>query len=161
MTWCKPGELKAMQDTDLAYLAGIIDGEGCLGAHLINKARNPYGGNVSFKLAIDNCSICLIEKIQSYYEEMNLKYHMEIGRIRPNSTKQAHRIVIYSMYDIAKLLRAIYPYMISKKKEAELMIGWIAKWKSAKNGNRYSFPKPSTIERYTIVQLLKEAKKCA
>jgi hypothetical protein len=102
-------------DTGLAYLAGIIDGEGCI---CVCRIKNPKARNYSHTIVvtISNTNEALMLWIGKIWGRP-LRY--EPGRSsnrkpqwRADATGQA----------AVKIIEAILPYMIAKKPQAELAL---------------------------------------
>ena len=92
-----------LSETEKAYIAGIIDGEGCVGVH---KGK----GN------------SLVPRVQIANTQMNLLTWL-LERI---GTGYIHRTEYTSnYYDVKPLLEATLPYLIIKKKQAELVLEFL------------------------------------
>ena len=105
-----------MQETDRAYVAGFIDGEGCIYACKI-KTRNSY--TINGKIIIGCTNKESIEKIHQMVENngsRNITQHKQ----KPN-WKPMFRLELPQQKG-ARLLQQLLPYLIIKKKQAELFI---------------------------------------
>lgn len=81
--------------TDLAYLAGLLDGEGCFLARLTNTHKNyETGGSVEVRIAVQVCSSAMILRIQEIYDALGVRYTLDIGRMVKRSTRPAHKISV-------------------------------------------------------------------
>jgi hypothetical protein len=105
-----------MNDTELIYLAGLFDGEGCI--HIASSKYLDHGRkNPQYRLRIQITNTCknLMDKIGSFGF-----YVME----RKDLKKNWKRCWVGHMYDrkAANLLRNLSPYLIVKKEEAILAI---------------------------------------
>ncbi len=137
-----------MQETDKAYVAGFIDGEGCIYVQRI-KSRGSYTirGNV-----IIGCSERgAIDKIFSMVEN-NGSRHIGQHKQKPK-WKPIYRLEL-SQQQGARLLQQILPYLIIKKKQAELFIE-LAKLKAKSK----PFSKYKEERQEEILKLLKELNK--
>lgn len=111
-----------MKQTDLAWAAGIIDGEGCIGIVKDDRRalNNKNGWNLSpmYKLRI-SVGMSHLETIERLYELFG------DGRINGQKCykKPGHKQVYYwvvnadQAWEIIKLVR---PYLITKRKQAEI-----------------------------------------
>lgn len=95
------------EKTKLAYLAGLIDGEGCL---RINKEGRTG-------ITVTNTDLKMIAWIKEnfggkLYKEDKTKYGWRI----------CYRVEIRKTKDVLKLLKAVLPYMITKREKAEELI---------------------------------------
>lgn len=105
------------QQTVLAYLAGIIDGEGCI---RIAKAN---GSRFTSHSASINCGMTQSEPIE-------LLYHVFGGSIRWNQPtcknaspcKPLRYWYCNGRDGVAKTLRALYPYLRAKRKQAAIVL---------------------------------------
>ena len=97
---------------DLAYLAGIVDGEGCIYAEA-KRSRS------SIRLTVTNTSLALINWIVGRFG----------GNVHVCKKSRRRKRICYSWYVngqrlAARILAAIIPYMVIKRKQAELALQW-------------------------------------
>jgi intein/homing endonuclease len=97
------------EKTKLAYLAGLIDGEGCL---RINK-ENRIG------LTITNTQLGMIEWVKENFG--GRIYFEEKSRI-DSKWMDCYKIEIRKTKDVVKILEAIKPYLTIKQEKAEELI---------------------------------------
>jgi hypothetical protein len=95
-----------IKDTDLAYMAGYIDGEGCI----------RWGGD-SPRISLQSCNPYPLKFIQNLFPCAQVR--MESRRTKRN--KPVHRLE-YSGINSISLLNAVVPYLIEKKDQAEKLI---------------------------------------
>jgi hypothetical protein len=99
-------------DKDLAYFAGIIDGEGCFCLH--NHGTHRFGA----QLQVGNTDPRLLEWIQSRFGG---SVNME------RRTNKAHKPVwrwIAHVDNLTELITAILPFLIVKRDQADLMLAY-------------------------------------
>lgn len=113
-----------IKDTDIAWLAGIMDGEGCICGHWANRGRYSTGGTVAVEVRIEATSFAMIAKVAEIYEALGVVFTFDGERRAPLSTKTAQRLNVRRKAEVAKLLKALLPYLIVKKAEAEAAIEW-------------------------------------
>lgn len=114
-----------MKERDLAYLAGIIDSDGCIGMFKsragIQRIKNPrYVLTVTVVNTSQELMNWLVEKIGGTYT----------ARKR---SKKEHKLTFSWRYDNAKaalLLKDIRPYLIVKRQQADVGIELIDNWKT-------------------------------
>jgi hypothetical protein len=100
-----------MTEYELAYLAGIVDGEGCITFQQLtngNIAPGLYIGNTNFALMqwlLDHCG--------GHVSPMKVR-----GNRKPGYMWYARRS------EIPKVLRLILPYMVLKREQAEIMLSF-------------------------------------
>jgi hypothetical protein len=101
-------------DTDLAWAAGIMDGEGCIAIKLDSK--KPGWTRHELKVDVTNTNEPIIRKLQAMFGG-GISIPKSQG---PNRRRVAH----WQIYGrrAAGCLRAILPYMVAKKPEAVLAI---------------------------------------
>jgi hypothetical protein len=104
-----------MEKSKLGWIAGIIDGEGC-----IYFKRNQIKGNrknLSFSLTVSvvNTDLRIIKAIADFY-----KGGIWTKKAQGN-WKEAYRLTLSSQEGY-RLLKDIYPYLISKKERAWLAL---------------------------------------
>jgi len=102
-----------MTETDLAYLAGIIDGEGC-----ISVSENPRNGRKYYRLILDvtNTNDILMQWLEDTFG----------GIVRTNYARAENRSNLHgwtvSGKQCQELLAMVLPYLIIKKAQAELAL---------------------------------------
>ena len=114
-------------ELELAWLAGIVDGEGCIYGHYINR-RNASGGNICVEVRIEATSSAMILKIADICKRADVFFTLDAHRWAAKSTKAAQRINIRRQRDVVKFLRLIREYLVVKGSEAEAAIEWYERW---------------------------------
>lgn len=102
-----------MNQTDLAYLAGLIDGEGTVSCSVVKNAKGFLALNK--QLSIFNTNLTLISWITARFGGT---VH---SRKRNINWKEEHQVK-WSANEAASLLTAILPYLVIKKEQAEIFI---------------------------------------
>lgn len=115
-----------MQDTDLAWLAGIWDGEGSI-AFFSHKEKT---GNTKLKPMVNviNTDFTIINKVRKLLEELGCNFSFQ--ERHPNNVKHNIAWVLLSSNQkyIIIFLTAIYPYLVSiKKQKAEVLIDYCSR----------------------------------
>lgn len=109
----------------LAYLAGIVDGEGCLCIYRVNPAKYNRYQNPCFRsiLNISNTRKELFDWIENHFGNLNQSKKHRRSIFKKNSTHerwiyewvvQGHRLV-----DICSQL---LPYLVLKQRQAQLIL---------------------------------------
>jgi hypothetical protein len=101
-------------ETDLAYAAGIIDGEGSIVAHV---AEGPYGHQTMAHVSVPNTNLELVEWFRATFG----------GKVRPlkNRNKRCKTIyqwMISSKDEIKEFLILVQPYLKVKYEHAKFML---------------------------------------
>lgn len=131
----------------LAYLAGIIDGEGCFYTGRIKQGRYGSGYQYHTVIKIDNTSEELIEWLKATFGGgREYVWH---------KLKNPNWKPIYVWYASGKMLeyicKSIYPYLIIKKKQCELMLQFRATVKN--RGSKVVEPEVLELRQSIIDQM--------
>ena len=104
-----------MKKTDLAYAAGIFDGEGCIG---IEKVNRPHRKNPEYKLRV-----IVVSTDRWLCEWLRFAFGgtVQERKSHPTHTKDQWSWVAYCS-TAAEFLRSVLPYMNLKRPQAELAI---------------------------------------
>jgi len=110
---------------NLAYLAGIVDGEGSICIYRVNPAKYNRYQNPSFRgaLHVSNTRYELFEWIEKHFSNLNPAKKSKRAIFRKNSI---HDRWIYDWciqgHRMTDLLQQLLPFLVLKKRQAELMI---------------------------------------
>ena len=120
-----------------SYLAGLIDGEGCLGLYKTRKARSKRGYGWELSLTIGNSSRTLIKFLSkklktNYYIQERSQYY------NPNKKYRKYLTIKLTGDKLKNLLFNIGPYLIEKEKAAKIMQKALKIWfpKEITNNNQ-------------------------
>jgi hypothetical protein len=128
----------------LAYLAGLIDGEGCITMRhfLRHSASGKYGpgrqNSMGARVEIHTVSPRMIEAIRAILADMGLSCTIEKPKYQPMSTRPAIRLMVHNKHHVRHLLRSVLPYLVVKQPEAELVLEFL--------------DRACAVPRYRIVQ---------
>ncbi len=128
-----------MKDTEIAYLAGLIDGDGTISIHLDRGGHKPV-------VSISNTNREVLEWCKNLVGKGSISNKK---RYKENHTPSFNLVWVYdTALDIAK---KCYPYLIIKKERAECIL----RWKSVvKRNGRYT-----SKELYRKKELVAEIKR--
>lgn len=115
------------REVDLAWLAGILDGEGALSASLSTKKGRPY---LDCRVRVYNTDVRMIQKIARIYVDMGVVFFYNLNKKRNQGWKNQVGICVTSQGSCLKILEAVKPYMANKQEIAQAMIGVIGFVKS-------------------------------
>lgn len=122
---------ETISKTELAWLAGIIDGEGCIYGRWRqhNKHRRKCDdGRIQYVLnvgiSITNTDVFLIQKISEICEKMGIGFAYTTKPPKP-PRKGVLTIIIEGKGRCRKLLEPLLPYFGSKKEQANVLLGII------------------------------------
>jgi hypothetical protein len=117
---------KRLSRIDLAYIAGIIDGEGSLMLYRHGRSKcNPGTMVYNAQLAVTNTNKDLMnwlsDKLSKYSYPFKTKVYL---RKTPSNQKQIYQLAVRG-FKLLYLLQDLLPFLIVKKKQAEKLIEWI------------------------------------
>jgi murein DD-endopeptidase MepM/ murein hydrolase activator NlpD len=118
-------------EIDKRYIAGFIDGEGYISVVRHKDVRVKKGHTLYPIFRITNSNKEALEKINEFIK----------GDIRTNGNdknynhKQVYRIEVIDQKKIRDILNKIIPYLIIRKKQAELLLNFCNKRIKAKSKN--------------------------
>ena len=107
--------IKELADWQLAYITGIIDGEGCL-----NLAKQSKRKDISPTIMINMTNSACIHFLHNVTGAGHFYTY-----VQPKPRKVTYRWVIHGRLEIYLLLRAIQPYSIVKRKQIIVMLEFI------------------------------------
>lgn len=141
-----------MQVIDLAWLAGVVDGEGCFS--IFNRTNKSRNGKMiitpTASVTITNSNLALINECVCILKKLGVKYVLK--NPRNSKTRNLERVDIRNYQSIKLLVKAILPYLIGKKEQAELIIRFVEK-----ASNRSGFR--ATNERKTFFEQMSNLNK--
>ncbi len=105
-----------MEETDLAYAAGIVDGEGWVSFLHCGKERK----SLSLTVAVSNTNILLLQWLKSSFGG-NAYLSRDGHRL---NRKDVYTWGIFSLPAL-EFLKLIYPYLRLKKSQAEIAIKFL------------------------------------
>ena len=116
-----------MNAKDIGWLAGVLDGEGCIHASQPWKHENDRksGGRHHFdiRVIITQTPNLLMEKAGRLLRELEVAY-----KYREGCSKGTAELVISKKPEIEKLLISIVSELSCKKRSAEVVLEYINKW---------------------------------
>ncbi len=112
-----------MQDTDLAWLAGIWDGEGSI-TMFAHQEKNG-STKICPTCLVVNTDIRIINKVRKLLEELGCNFVIHEYKPKNEKHKVQWRITSRNTRYIVLLLTAIQPYLVGEKKEkAEILLAY-------------------------------------
>lgn len=118
-----------LKDTDLAYFAGIVDGEGWIGLQKRFKKGKLGGDIVSYLpcIRVTNTDSNIINRIAEIWESLGVTGHLyesSQGPSVPNG-KTVMYIQIQKQELLKRTLEAIIPHLVGKKARAQMLLRFI------------------------------------
>ena len=111
-----------MESISLEYLAGILDGEGCILIGKKNTKDSKRGISFRAYMAISNTHIPLLESIMVQFG----------GRITMCRAIDKTYVLYFSTNEIRDLLPKLVPFLIIKRNQAEILLDFLQKMESNK-----------------------------
>lgn len=112
--------MKIIKDTDKAWVAGIIDGEGCIYIHKAKPSKGAKNPCYSLKIRVAMTDFPTIKRLQELYPAV---YHEKFGQ-DVNCRNQA--VWECSSIVCANVIKDVLPYIFTKRRQAELAMKFIA-----------------------------------
>lgn len=115
-------------DTDWAYLAGLIDGEGSLAlVHRKRGERKRLGNQYPF--ASDNAYQCHVTIVNTDFKMIDwvrdtFGSYVYFQRVR-EGRKPLYVYAVQSKEDVGYILRGVLPYLLTKYEVAEAMLYFV------------------------------------
>jgi hypothetical protein len=110
-------------EVELAWFAGIVDGEGTIGLHRTNDKRNPHPYlRPHFQIA--NTDLRILEKARSIMTAVTGKPHNLVvtNHKRPDGHKLGYRVAANTQTAMVLILPMLIPYLVGKAEQAELVL---------------------------------------
>ena len=105
--------------TDIAWLSGIIDGEGCI------TGRQNSIRSLGFRITIESVSVAMINRIRDILRQCCIQYRIEGPMLRERSTRPSYRVRIDTKHAVWQLCNLILPYSVVKKPELILIKSYL------------------------------------
>ena len=123
------------RDLDIAYIAGLFDGEGSVGIYASSNGRNTVSGSSTYwacRLSIVGTYRPMIEAIYNYYcfgsfktQKRQAIGNSPRGKFDHKLAKQGWRWSVTKREEIALVLRTIRPFLIEKAEQADIVLKYI------------------------------------
>lgn len=124
----------------LAWLAGIIDGEGSISLNRIRvkDLRGNYW-HARFTVRVANTDSAMLNEVMAIADLLGIKYFCSTYRMNPRTReKPCPGVVFTAKSSVKATLEAIFPYLITKRARAELTLRAMAHRQSTRTqGGRY------------------------
>lgn len=137
--------MKQVTEIDLAYIAGIVDGEGSftVGKYKV-KSMKSFAYRGYFQIA--NTYVPLLLKIKEFFG----------GRVVEQGIGKKCFANTFSTNEMREIIPKLIPYLVIKKKQAEIMLAFLQR-----QSNKGFSPITEDYERYCeeCYQVLKQLKK--
>jgi intein/homing endonuclease len=113
---------------DLAYLAGLWDGEGSItvwhSIRKVSKRRKVGADRYIAAIVLVNTNKPMIDNVERILNDMDI-YPTIYFRNRGIKNKDVYQLMSRNLTECETVLKAIYPYLIAKKQQAKLTLQFI------------------------------------
>lgn len=132
------------REVDLAWLAGIVDGEGNLDASVQEKKCGKTRRNYfQPKVRITNTDVRMVQAVSEIYVREGIRFFYAINSVKRYKNRQPTwrnqlEITVSAKVHIVVLLQLIIPYLRNKRRYAELLleaIRWVDSQPRRGNGS--------------------------
>lgn len=116
-----------VQDVDLAWLAGIIDGEGCFciftNNNRSNRAINP---SISANLTITNSNCLLLNRCREILDALEIKYLYHDPKNGHQRGRKVMRVKIKNYSSLQRIIEVMLPFFVGKSEQAKLVLEFVS-----------------------------------
>ncbi len=114
-----------VQNVDLAWLAGIIDGEGCFTIFSVNRsdAVNP---SPSANITITNSNCLLLNRCKEILDEFEIKYFYHDPKNGHQQGRKVMRIRVKNYSSLRRLIELVLPFLVGKIEQARVMLEFVS-----------------------------------
>lgn len=125
-----------IKDTDLAWLAGFLDGEGTIGISRCNNKMQPHP-YLRPHLQAPNTDRRLIEHMGRIIEGVTGKTQSITRPPMPAGQKTMYRLRVGTQWELAILIPLLLPYVVSKKRQSQLVLEFCQRKLGRNGGHRW------------------------
>lgn len=151
-----------MTDSLLAYIAGFLDGDGCIMAQIVKRDGYVYG----FQIRL---SIIFYQKSCKKDHLIWLKDQLKFGYIRDRNDGMSEYTIV-GIEQVKNVLQQLFDFLRLKKKQAELVLKisaipkkpsletFLSYCQMVDNGAKLNFSKKRTRNTQSVMRYLREHK---
>ena len=134
--------MRTMTSTENAYVAGIIDGEGCIEFKWADRVRKDRKGTPTYHTLVVRLEVPQVDKrLIDYLMEITKEGTRDIKRYPNHPTYQDQHRWRVGYHGVYRVLKQVYPYLIIKKEKAKQLIEHYDKKFSTKKFGKGGFGK--------------------
>jgi hypothetical protein len=147
-----------MNDKDIGWVAGVLDGEGCIHASKPWKKENDRVSGIrhhfDIRIIITQNPNLLLEKVGRLLREWGIKY-----RYREGDNEHPAEVVVSQKPEIEKLLLLILSELSCRKRSAEVVLDYIKEWPDSNtHWGRKGAPEQQVKDYIKVYNILKKQK---
>ncbi len=113
------GSSKRVNQTALAYIAGFLDGDGCIKARIDKQLNNKFGLRTRI-------AVTFTQHIRNRHVLVWIQNQLRNGSIADYPKKRLSEYSITDSKYIERLLRGLKPYVVNKHKQLDLALQLLA-----------------------------------
>ncbi len=113
------GSSRRVNQTALAYIAGFLDGDGCIKARIDKQLNNKFG--MRTRIAVTFTQHMRNRRVLDWIHQQ-----LQNGSVADYPSKQMSEYSITDSKFIERLLRNLKPYVVNKSKQLELALKLIS-----------------------------------
>ncbi len=110
-----------VHDIDLAWLAGIIDGEGCF-CIFTNCRKDAGNPSISANLTITNSNCLLLNRCREILDALEIKYIYQDPKNGHQRGRRVMRVKIQNYSSLQRIIELMLPYFVGKAEQAKLVL---------------------------------------
>ena len=114
-----------MRDVDLAWLAGIIDGEGCFSIYRVTRQDANFP-SPSACLTITNSNYLLLNRCKEILAALGIKYLYSDPKNGHQRGRKVMRIRVKNYSSLRNLIELILPFLVGKAEQANVMFEFVS-----------------------------------
>jgi len=114
-----------MRDVDLAWLAGVIDGEGCFSIYRVNR-QDANLPSPSACLTITNSNYLLLNRCKEILDVFGIKYLYHDPKNGHQQGRKVTRIRVKNYSSLRNLIELILPFLVGKTEQANVMLEFVS-----------------------------------
>jgi hypothetical protein len=122
------GSISREEVADMAWLAGILDGEGTM--HLAFARNRSY-----VQIAVTNTNPYLIQRVSQIWERQNVRFSIALLKRPPR--REYLSIVTTGLGSSQKVLESVLPYLTAKRPQAVCLLSYLT-WRAAQGYHGYT-----------------------
>ena len=115
--------MRSLSPTEAAYIAGIIDGEGCIEFKWANRIRRDRKGTPTYRTLIVRMEVPQVDKrLIDWLMEITQEGTRDIKRYPKNPTYHDQHRWRVGYHGVYRVLKQVYSYLVIKQQKAKLVI---------------------------------------
>ena len=147
-----------VSDNEIGWLAGFLDGEGSfmLMQRPDRRVKTPHKVYDRRKLwapriCVANTHIPTLNHVTNLLDRLGLPYHISWRQFTTREYKTAWDLRVQGLKRCYRWLIQIAPYLVTKKRQAELMLDWINSRKERNMHDDYSAAEAKIIAEFRVI----------